>query len=168
MRRSLLHSTPHVRGDVRGAVLRFAGDPGEWLPGPARRRGADTWTVTLAAGAVHRSVAVDVGALWWVGEGQLWRAVTWRPAPSAADPLPVAALLPSFRGELGLRVGAQAVTLELAGFYDPPGGRVGAAADRAAGHRVASSTARRFCDTVLANLVLDAPAVARDGSQRSG
>ncbi len=42
--------------------------------------------------------------------------------------------------------------LELVGSYDPPGGVVGAAADRIIGHRIAEAVAHRFLDDVATRL----------------
>ncbi len=42
--------------------------------------------------------------------------------------------------------------LELTGTYDPPGGVVGAVADRIVGHRIAEAAAHRFLDDVASRL----------------
>jgi hypothetical protein len=46
--------------------------------------------------------------------------------------------------------------LDLRGTYVPPGGALGAAADRAIGHRVAQASVHRFLETIVQRLGSDA------------
>jgi len=118
---------------------------------PARRRGINRWTIELAAGPVSRSVACQVGSVWRVDD-TIWRSVSWQPQPERADLVAVNRLLPTFRSELGLRTHRDILSLTLRGAYAPPAGRLGAAADAAALHRVAQHTGERFLADVAIRL----------------
>lgn len=139
------------RWDALTAAL--VGDPGRWLPCPARRRGIDRWTIDLAAGAFTRSVACHVGPVWRIGDAT-WRTVSWEPRPEPGDVVTVERLLPFFRGELGLRDDGDGFVLSLRGGYAPPARRIGAAVDTAVLHRVAQATADQFLSDVARNLEL--------------
>lgn len=125
------------------------GDPGRWLPPPARRCGIDRWTVRLVAGFLRRSVTCHVGASWQDG-GAAWRAVAWVPRSEREDVLAAERLLPAFLGELGIIDDEDGGVLHLEGSYIPPIGWLGAAIDAAILHRVASGTAQHFLADILA------------------
>lgn len=137
----LVHSRP--------LEVAFLGDPGAWLPRPARRNGFDTWLVTVHAGPVDRTVDCFVGGPWTV-ETITWRHLQWRPYPHE-DGVP-GWLLPVLVGDLGLLREPPTATLVLSARYKPPVGTLGAAVNTVAMHRVAHASARRFLDEVASRL----------------
>ncbi len=65
-------------------------------------------------------------------------------------------LFPSMRATLSVYpLSSSETQLELVGTYDPPGGVVGAVADRIVGHRIAEATAHRFLDDVAGRLSVE-------------
>jgi hypothetical protein len=86
--------------------------------------------------AFRKAAYLDVGALAADGE-RLSLEVSWR----AAGLTP---LFPVFAGRLGWRE----ETLELDGYYAPPGGGVGVIADRLLLNVAARATARRLLDRI--------------------
>jgi hypothetical protein len=143
-----------LEGPVEQADAAFRGDPGAWLPVPARRRGGERWTVTLRAGPLSRSVACTVGPVWEVA-GTAWRRLGWQPESERGDPLPVAGLLPVLDGEIGLARENGRVVLLINGTYTPPVGILGKILDRLAGRRVAHATARAFLRAAASALYSD-------------
>ncbi len=86
--------------------------------------------------AFRKAAYLDVGALAVDGE-RLWLDISWR----AAGLTP---LFPVFAGRLSWRDG----TLELNGYYAPPGGGVGVIADRLLFNIAARATGRRLLDRI--------------------
>jgi hypothetical protein len=147
-----LHEELPVSGAEATRVAgRFTQDPGDWLPGPARPCGVEQWVVRLTAGPTARSVTCSIGSVWRDGD-EYWRRVSWRPSEERGDLLPVERFLPTFDGELGLRLRAGVVALVLEGRYSPPAGALGAALDAAALNRVAMATAQHFLGAVADGL----------------
>ncbi|HUH08615.1 MAG TPA: hypothetical protein VML96_12525, partial [Egibacteraceae bacterium] len=149
---AVVRPVPADIGEARSLADRLSGDPADWLPDPARRRGPDRWSIALAAGPFHRSVACSVGTAWRTGEEELWRRVSWTPEAEPSDLVPLRAMLPSFDGQVGVRSDADGCALVLRGTYEPPGGVIGAAADATALHAVAAITAARFLDGIIRRL----------------
>ena len=68
-----------------------------------------------------------------------------------------AAFFPSMRAELLVYpLSAEETQLDLRGWYTPPGGLVGGAADALVGHRVAEASVHRFLQDVAARLSAEA------------
>jgi hypothetical protein len=148
-----------VAGSHAALADRLAGDPGRWLPEPARQRGLERWTVALAAGPAHRPVSCHVDTPWRIGEA-VWRSVTWDPVDDPDDMVPVARALPVFRGEVGVRPDESGVAIVLRGSYTPPAGGLGTVADAAGLRRVAEATIEWFLDEVTSRLATDATELA--------
>lgn len=144
-----------VVGIPRTLTMAFTGDPQAWLPG-SRRDGAEArWTVPVRAGALTHVVHLRVGDTWQSGNTR-WRALSWDPGPDHSDAGAVERLLPGFDGELGLHVlDDDRVTLILDGWYQPPGGVFGNAADVVGLRRVARATMTRFLTEVAARLTAE-------------
>ena len=63
------------------------------------------------------------------------------------------ALFPSMRASLlAYPLSPSETQLDLLGFYEPPGGVFGSAADRLIGHRIAKASVHRFLDEVASRL----------------
>lgn len=150
MRRQLLVRRP-VPTDLAWADAVFSGDPGAWLPDPARPRGLDCWTVDLGAGPATRSVTCRVGGVWRTGDGT-WRSLRWRPEAEPDDLVPVPNGLPGFHGEVGLVDRDGSPELLLRGYYSPPGGWLGSLADVTVMRTIAPATGRRFLDDIAERL----------------
>lgn len=153
-----------VVGIPRALACAFEGDPQAWLPGPRRDGGEARWAVPVRAGALTHVVHLSIGSTWQSGNTR-WRALSWEPGPDHGDVGAVERMLPGFDGELGLHVlDEDRVTLILDGWYQPPGGVLGHAADAVGLRRVARATMTRFLTEVAARLtaesVLYADAVA--------
>ncbi len=141
-----------VVGDVTALGQVFAADPSRWLPASRRDGAADRWAVPVRGGGVTRVVAVAVGPPWRAGS-TWWRSLSWEPAPEGVGAGAFDRLLPSFDGELGLhRVDDTHGTLILDGWYRPPGGALGSAADAVALRRVARSTMFGFLTDLAAQI----------------
>lgn len=164
MRRPL-ESECVLDGDLTALRVAFRSDPGRWLPEPARWHGKGHWNVQVRAGRLSRVVLCQVGGVWRVGEEQ-WRLLAWEPVEQAGDALPVGRALPAFTGELGVLQRDGHARLVLRGTYTPPAGPIGAAADAAALHRVASATGTQFLEAVAARLAR--LAAARAGGHPAG
>jgi hypothetical protein len=146
----------------RPALLRepFLGEP-DWLP-QANQIGEGRWTMRVRGGRVSRQVVVQVGDPWTAGS-TTWRALSWDPVEldesERASSRLTDRLLPSFDGELGIDLREHASSLVLDGRYQPPGGRVGAAIDSVALHRLARTTVERLLADVAAALTERASAL---------
>lgn len=149
MSRSLRHFLP-LEADPALATAAFTGDPERWLPG-ARHVGPERYTIEVGTEAIERPVTVTVGSPWRVGS-TWWRSCSWEPVAVSGEATPVARLLPSLDAELGLAVRDGRATLLLDGRYDPPGGRLGEAADAVALGRIARVTVERLLAGVAAHL----------------
>ena len=137
----VLQTFQPLTGDPLALAAAFEGDPEIWLQEPRRDGATERWLVTLHAGALHHTVRLRIGDPWRSGPVR-WRSLSWDPVGAAGDTTPTNRLLPSFDGELGLHAGGRGqVPLVLDGRYQPPGGRLGAAVDMIALHRLARSTA---------------------------
>jgi hypothetical protein len=86
--------------------------------------------------AFHKAAYVDVGAAHADGERH-WLEISWQAAG-------LAPLFPVFAGSLSWRVGM----LELNGYYAPPGGSIGAVADRLLLNTAARATGRRLLERI--------------------
>jgi hypothetical protein len=129
------------------------GDPATWLPAGTRATGQpDSYRFVLEGLGVERPVVCTVGTAWRSAEG-CWRRLSWQPAPSDSDVLPVDRLLPSFDGELGIHGSdAGGASLVLSGTYEVPGGGVGVFFDQVALSRVARRSAERLLHDVAVHL----------------
>jgi hypothetical protein len=121
----------------------IAGDPGTWLPAPARPAGVSLWTTTLHAGPLRRQVTVVVGPVIRAAEERA-RLITWSPGVRPGDVLPFEVLLPEFTGELV----ADDSGLRLVGTYEPPVGWLGQVADIAL-RNAAHDTVRRLLHDIV-------------------
>lgn len=73
-------------------------------------------------------------------------SIGWRAAKSAS-------LFPSMRADLTVYpLSADETQLDLHGFYSPPGGLLGNAADALVGHRIAEASVKRFLEDVVQRL----------------
>jgi hypothetical protein len=160
MPRSVRTFLPLV-GQPSALAAAFEDDPQRWLPA-ARRVGPDTWTLTLRAGALARTVSAMIGRPWRAGATR-WRTLTWDPIADDGDPATFDRLLPSLDGELGLHVEPSGrVTLVLDARYQPPGGAFGDAVDAVALRRLARLTVERFLEEVSARLASEALLIGDD------
>ena len=142
-----------VAGDPGRLVTVFETDPAAWLP-EARQDddNDDRWLLVLRAGALHRTVRMTVAPAWRAG-ATMWRSLSWEPVGTSGESTPTDRLLPSFTGELGIHAeGRERTTLALDGHYEPPGGRLGQAADTIALHRVAQATASSLVADIAGGL----------------
>ncbi len=138
---------------VREAVGR---EPESWLPGSKRADG--TLVVDLGVGGpavrVHRFVQVAVGPVQLFGWG-IVVPIEWR---AARHPR----LYPTLLGYLRVEpLGPGHSRLRFDARYDPPGGPVGTATDRALMHRVARASVGDFFQRLMGCL---AQASASPGS----
>ena len=155
-----------VAGAPPMLVTVFEGDPAAWLPQARRDGAANRWLVVLHAGALHRTVRMEIGSVWRAGS-TLWRNLSWEPVGATGDATTADRLLPSFSGELGLHAeGTERTTLALDGHYRPPGGRFGQAVDTIALRRLAQVTANSLVATIAGEL--SAAADARSDQQSDG
>jgi hypothetical protein len=143
----------------------FRGDPGVWLPRPARPHGPGRWGITVRAGPIARTVECRVGDVWEV-DYVLWRRLVWTPEEEAGDVLPIRDALPVLDGALGLEDHGGTPVVVLDGRYRPLAGAAGVVLDRAALRLVATATARRFLEEVIDRLAATAPAPPARGGRR--
>ena len=88
--------------------------------------------------ALRKAAVVDIGPLEGEMGGRLCAPISWRAAS-------LAPLFPVFSGSLCWGAGA----LRIDGYYAPPGGRLGVAADRILLRLVADRTARWLLERIL-------------------
>lgn len=134
--------TPYDSAD---AVLRRG--PEAWLPGYEARGDKVTGELAFrqAGRRVGRRIEIEVGPVQLFAYGVTVH-IEWR----AAD---LAELFPTLDGHLRLERGQPSgALLRLAARYRPPGGRVGATADRALLHHVAESSVEDFLDRIAEKL----------------
>ena len=133
-------------------VERFLRAPERWLPPPARpvhhRR---TVVTTARLGPFLHAIRLEVGAPWNLQDAAV-RRVAWTPCDDRGQPVHTHAL-PSFAGRLTLRHDGHDVSLALTGWYEPPGGALGAALDRALLHRSGNATAHALLDDIADRLL---------------
>lgn len=162
-----------VQGPAALMLQLFLADP-TWLP-EGERHDDGRWAMRVHGVGVSRQVAVRVGAPWSIGR-TAWRSLSWDPADRGDGAAEggtgrvAERLLPSFDGELGIDLPEGAVSLILDGRYQPPGGRLGAALDDMALHRVGRATAERLLADVAAGLQARASTVhslSRAGHDRT-
>lgn len=148
--RTHISSTRHLDADPWPVVERFLRSPDLWLPPPARAvvegRGVVT---TVRLGPFLHEVRIDLGPAWTITDAAI-RHLDWTPCDHDGKPVHTH-VLPSFSGRLTVRhVGSPSVSLT--GWYEPPGGPVGAVLDRSLLHRNAEATARALLDDVADRL----------------
>ena len=140
-----LERTLAAEYDAAEAALREG--PKRWLPGYAEEGGSLSGELAFRQGGqrIRRRISVEVGPVQRFAYGCTVH-VEWR---GAGHP----ELYPTLDGHLRLerRQPAGAV-LSFAARYRPPGGRLGATADRAVMHRVAASSVEDFLDRVAESL----------------
>lgn len=132
-------------------VERFLRSPELWLPPPARPTRDHRGLVTTARlGPFLHTIRLELGPAWTIHDAAV-RRLAWVPCDAAGQPVHTGAL-PSFTGRLTVRHESTELTVSLTGWYEPPGGALGAALDRAVLHRSGNATARALLDDVLARL----------------
>ena len=129
-----------VAGDPPRIVAVFEGPPDEWLP-EAAALGPGHWSMRLHGSGLARTVRTSVGTPWSSG-GTVWRSLSWDPAELPTSPL--ARILPSCDGEVGIHLQGERTTVVFDGRYLPPGGQFGVAVDALALSRIAQSTIGRL------------------------
>lgn len=132
-----------LTGDAQRLLRSFRGDPAGWLPELTQPgQGHGRWRTYLWGGEVGVLVDLSLGEASAQGTTTLrriaWDAGSWR--------------VPTFDGDLGLRVEDGAAALLLRGRYRPPGGPLGRLADRLLLHRLASSTLDRLLADIAERL----------------
>lgn len=153
MRRHVYYYT-HLSQPYAVAGAALAGDPGLWLPSPARAVDGHWLVDVYADGALparlacHRAV-VDIGPPGAMGDETL-RSITWRSA-NADRAIPV------LEGDLELApLAGDGCHLSLMGSYRPPLAVVGEAGDRLLGRRVAEACVRRLVLDIADRLTVEA------------
>lgn len=132
-------------------VERFLRSPELWLPLPARPVDEpDTHVAHARLGPLLHCIRITVGEAWTMTD-TVTRQVAWTPCNDDGNPVHTSAL-PSFAGRLTLRHDPGAITLALEGTYEPPGGALGGALDRALLHRSGDATARGLIEDVIVRL----------------
>lgn len=148
--RTHVTATEEVPADPWPVVERFMRSPEFWLPLPARVVGDRAYVTTARLGPLLHAVRVEVSDAWTV-QGAVTRRLTWIPSHASGTALRTSAL-PAFAGQLTLRHEPGHITALLEGVYEPPGGPLGAALDRALLHRKAEATGQALLDDVLTRL----------------
>lgn len=148
--RTHVEATTRVPVDPWPVVERFMRSPELWLPLPARAAGDQTYISTARVGPLLHPVRVEVSDAWSINDA-VTRRLTWIPCHDDGTPAHTVAL-PGFAGQLTLRHELHEITASLEGVYEPPGGAVGAALDRALLHRTGDATGRELLDDVLTRL----------------
>ena len=144
--------THPLEADPWPVVERFLRSPELWLPPPARAvDGRRDLVTTARLGPFLHSVRLQVGAPWDLQDAAV-RRITWSPCDDQGRPVHTHAL-PTFAGRLTLRHEEKGLSLSLTGWYEPPGGALGAALDRAVLHRSGNATARALLDDIADRLL---------------
>lgn len=149
-----------MSGDRWPLIETFMGDPARWLPEPAQPCPPEAWRITLKGGPTTRVVVAHVGEPWTLPEAFV-RPVKWQLVAGHGELQHSSRLVPEFDGRLTLAFGEELATLDLSGQYQPPGGKVGAAADSVVLHRIAHGTIQALLDHVAERIEQLAGAVAR-------
>ncbi len=105
---------------------------------------------TARLGPFLHTVRLEIGAPWNLQDAAV-RRVAWSPCDDQGRPVHTHAL-PAFAGRLTLRHDERELSLALTGWYEPPGGSLGAALDRALLHRSGNATARALLDDIATRL----------------
>ena len=143
--------TKSLEGDAWPVVERFLRAPELWIPPPARPlQNRRTLVSTARLGPFLHAVRLEVGAPWNLQDAAV-RRVAWSPCDDHGRPVHTHAL-PAFAGRLTLRHDERELSLSLTGWYEPPGGAVGAALDRALLHRSGNATAQALLDDITTHL----------------
>lgn len=143
-----------VTDDPDVVATRLAGAPPTWLPGEAGDRGPGHWSVELTAGPIVRTATCMVGDPAVTG-GVLRRRLTWTADPEPAgepDGGPLERALPSFDGDLEVRVVEGRGELHLAGVWSVPEGTIGAVMGPAGSQQLAEAVGRGFLEAVAARV----------------
>lgn len=149
--RTHVTASQHLDADPWPVVERFLRSPDLWLPPPARTTDDGGAVVTTARlGPFLHEVRLDVGPAWTITDAAI-RHLGWTPCDLEGQPVHTQ-LLPSFSGRLTVRHGDPGAALSLTGWYEPPGGPLGAALDRALLHRNGDATARALVEDVATRL----------------
>lgn len=142
-----LHLERVLEGPYDSAEATLRKGPKAWLPGfeAVGDRVTGELTYRQAGRRVSRRIEITVGPVQRFAYG-----VTVRLEWQAADH---ARLYPTLDGHLRLERGQPSgAVLRLAARYRPPGGRVGATADRTVLHRVAEASVTDFLERIAKNL----------------
>ena len=134
----------HAFDQVRAALSQ---EPQSWLPGSKRADGVVVVDLGVGGSAarIHRLVQVAVGPIQLFGWG-IVVPIEWR---AARHPR----LYPTLLGYLRVEpLGRKQSRLRFDARYDPPGGQVGTATDRALMHRVARASVGDFFQRLTACL----------------
>jgi hypothetical protein len=150
MRAHLAASRP-VESDPWPAIEQFLRDPSEWAPAPARRIDGDGVLSTVRLGPLMHRVALTVGDAWTLPDA-VSRPISWTPCDVDGKPVHDK-VLPGFEGRLTLRHDPEEIRIVLEGSYIPPGGALGATADRLVLHRSGEATARALVNDVVTRLL---------------
>jgi hypothetical protein len=149
--RTHLAVTRPVDGDAWPVVERFMRSPLLWLPPPARPAHNQRDVVSTARlGPFLHAIRLQVGPPWNLTDAAV-RRLSWVPCDVHGEPVHTTSL-PSFTGRLTVRHADDAVFVALTGWYEPPGGVLGAAFDRALLHRSGEATARALLEDVATRL----------------
>jgi hypothetical protein len=142
-----LHFERVLESAYDGAEAALRGGPRRWLPGYADAGGEITGELAYrqGSGRIRRRISIDAGPVQRFAYGVTVH-VEWHGADHPE-------LYPTLDGHLRLeRRRPSGAVLRLAARYRPPGGRLGATADRAVMHRVAESSVEDFLDRVVKSL----------------
>lgn len=162
----VLTATVELPGERWPVLEAFLGDPGLWLPPPARPFGLEAWLVRIHGGPLVWPVRMGVGRVWRLPDVYS-RTLGWTPL-SAPQRDATAAWLPDFSGRLSIRNVAGTLRLALTGVYRPPGGRLGAVLDQALLHHLASRTSGWLLTEIARHLQAPDGQADRDPSPRAG
>lgn len=141
-----LHFRAAVARPLDDVVAVLRGGPA-WLPGYEERDGHPTAELEVeeAGRRIGRRVRVELGSVQRFAYGVTLQ-VGWEAEQRAA-------LYPRLEGHLRIeQPPGSACQLRFDGRYRPPGGRLGAAADRAVLHRLAEASVRSFVVRVARRL----------------
>lgn len=147
--RTELSVTRELASDPWPVVEHFLRSPALWLPLPARPVDGD-YVATIRLGPLLHAVRATVGDPWTLTD-TVSRRLSWVPCDASGEPVH-SATLPCFDGRIRVRHGDGTVTTSLVGGYQPPGGTLGGAMDRALLHRSGDATARAFLEDLVVRM----------------
>jgi hypothetical protein len=150
MRAHVSASRP-VATDPWPAIEQFLREPTHWAPLPATRLSDGRTLTTVHLGPLLHRVALTVGEPWSLPDA-VSRPLAWQPCDANGVPTHER-MLPGFDGRLTLRHEADVIHMVLEGTYVPPGGALGAAADRLVLHRSGEATARTLVEDIVTRLL---------------
>lgn len=142
--------TRHVATDPWPVVERFLRSPEYWLPLPARPTTDAAFVTTARVGPLLHAVRVEVSDAWTITDA-VTRRLAWVPSDATGRPSH-SSPVPGFAGQLTVQHLPGEITASLEGAYEPPGGALGAALDRALLHRTGDAMAATLLDDVLIRL----------------